>query len=269
MTFSNLLAKNPWKDVAANWQEELKKKAPRFVLEKDEAVVLEYKTRSKNCELHLDVLPQPFIGDPQKAKFWILNMNPSYSAQDVIDMRTGQDKNLPQRQALMLESFTLKPSVPFYAVDESFHTIPEDSPWVGHVDGTWQWWMKSLIGRKSGALCCNGDVTLAKHFFVLELFPYHSKSFGSGLKKILTQTAHFNFIEHLIKWGAENDKIFILRGTDWPSLIEKWCGRAFLYESKRVFHRVSQSAVISENNLALYPHTDNRHKTFGKVFAER
>ncbi len=88
---------NPWADkvLLKEWAVLLQsrnKKQRSFVLkEKDERVAAAIDTAFTRKfddpkHLHLELFPQPFIGNPIEARFWILVDNPSYSPVDAYDM---------------------------------------------------------------------------------------------------------------------------------------------------------------------------------------
>ena len=121
-----------------------------FVLDSDRNSIKEYKKKNeandKKC-LHLELLPQPFQGDP-RAPIWILLLNPGYSDVDRYDhlglcqscnknlaavnansrhdvFDYGKDKGpaLQKRQKILLRQLRLKNGGSFSLLDNAFNTL--------------------------------------------------------------------------------------------------------------------------------------------------
>ena len=156
------------------------KKGREFLFEGDEKLKEYSKDSKSSTELHLNLLPQPFIGDLKNAKIIICSLNPGYSEEDKCIEKKYQKDLLKQ----------LDP-------DEQNKTLF----WLTGDEndgGGFKWWQSKLnqkspnkninlsfvqeiIDRykKNGITVYEKDVfiMLSNIMAAVELFPYHSKSF--------------------------------------------------------------------------------------------
>lgn len=134
---------NPWLNLPAR---------PPFVASCDEAIIAAHNDTARPEHLfHLDVIPEPYIGDPG-APIVLLNGNPGYTPGDEAGYRNPSEAEAMLRN-LRHESL----AVPFYLLDRG------NSP--GHL-----WWRDRLgeLVRMYGAR------VVGKNVFCVELSPYHS-----------------------------------------------------------------------------------------------
>lgn len=218
---ATLLAQNPWADVAQHW---LDCPQARYVLKEDETLL---KALPKE-RLHLNLPPQPFIGNPA-APIWILGISPSIDPLDVYDQCDAKREGLPhtfrfsgkeepaqlkRRRELLFRQLTLEGDLPFYVLDEAFHTVEKSGR--GKVSGTYAWWKRYLLGKPNDPKRFFADiVSLSANCFSLEAFPYHYT--GTPDKKVATQTRHFAFAKALITYAQTVGKLIVARKTtiDW------------------------------------------------------
>ena len=276
--------------LMASWEKELSRlregeRGPcdldyEFVLEDDREFLNTPHGRKKELfgkSICTNVLPQPMTGHPQ-APIWILLLNPGFCAKDYYDhinvsekmrrciVKTGggeytdqsfdkpgpeAKRKLEKRQNLILSDLRAEnwPS-PFYILDESFETSPEDI-----ADG-WHWWRKRLrIGKRENSFfppefCKNGEEANAvgRCLFVLEAFPYHSGNFPQNIVKPWRerQTKYFQFWKRLVQYGLTHKKTIVIRASD--------VGRGALGEllAKADIDLEKQDALFFKNTQQVY-----------------
>jgi len=128
-------------------------------------------------KLHLGLLPQPFVGDLQRASIYILSLNPGCGPQDYFGEYTVKEyhdallANLKQR---------------FNGSDFPFLMLDPKYSWG------FRYWHRKLsaiilkLSKKWEVSFADARRVLASQVASLELFPYHSSSFhdfGGWLKR--------------------------------------------------------------------------------------
>lgn len=218
---ATLLAQNPWAKVAQQW---VKRPEGPYVLPEDTSVLGMLPAE----RLHLNLPPQPFIGNPA-APIWILGISPSIDPLDVYDQCDAKREGLPhtfrfsgkeekaqlkRRRELLFQQLTLEGNLPFYVLDEAFHTVEKTGR--GKVSGTYAWWSRYLLGKPNDPKRFFADVeAVSANCFALEAFPYHYT--GTPNKKVVVQTQHFDFVTKLIAYAQTSGKCIVARKTtiDW------------------------------------------------------
>ena len=146
---------NPWK--------RLPRKAPFFLPEDRSAIDAFNGSASDRYRIRGDTLPVPYLGLPD-APILLLNLNPGYSAEDASRQRTARFQRAA-RKCLVHEAEGF--SSGFYFLDSRCEGIDAD---LG--PGTrWSW---RIFGRLRAAF---GNELLARSFFCVEYFLYHSYEF--------------------------------------------------------------------------------------------
>jgi hypothetical protein len=212
---------NPWKGLPA--------KAP-YVLDADKAIVEAHNAKlEKNSpyELHLCVLPEPFLGRPD-APVVLLNLNPGWNEEKDLSNHSRPEFIKKNRENLLHE-----PSeYPFYLLNPGLK--PNRTVW-------WEERLKALI--KAVGLEEDGLKAVAQNVLCVEYFPYHSKKYKK-CKQLPSQDYTFA----LVRAAVERDAVIILmRGK------KKWLNAVpSLSNSKRLFEpRNVQRPYISPGNYGL------------------
>ncbi len=290
---------NPWLDVAEDWRSKVNACQPgyEFILESDldskaqyHAKLVRHFTRklkkAKNSEgqgespedairkrtFRLDILPQPFIGNPC-SPVWVLLRNPGYSEADVYDLKSIEEgrRRLSSKSVTILDTFGQSPEEAlrtrqqlvcnqlkfeferdkeFYILRREFNTVKDDGT---SVWGGYNWYMK-YFGCKSSYISLDGHClkNLSRNVFVLEYIPYHSEQyFNSGVR-----FTHYELWKRLVSYALES-KILVMRGdmykhiTDivkekkdpklWKVYLKAECER-------RIFVIKGQSAYLTLSN---------------------
>lgn len=189
-----------------------------FILPEDD--IQDVRKNGNDGKIHFEVLPQPFLGDPN-APIWILLLNPGYHVIDRYDHLgycplckkiCSKKKNLHRRQNLLFDQLRFNCQRSFPAFDESF----KESYALMDIRtyGIYGWWQKCLFGsgelskflinKNCGEICAN----VGGKIFALECFPYHSKTFSMSVVK---KSIYYNFWCKLVLWAVDNKKYFIIR----------------------------------------------------------
>lgn len=249
---ATLLAQNPWADVAQHW---LDRPQARYVLKEDEPLL---KALPKE-RLHLNLPPQPFIGNPS-APIWILLYHPSYSPVDFLDMvgNASQDKvlgrlpnvdtkeNLQSRRRLIFKQLSFDTTCAFYPEDPSFKTMQETS--TTRSSGVQNWW-RTHLPEKGETLLAKLDVTRAS-CFVLERFPYHCKKMPPSYASLSKE--HSRFWKELVRHAVKTDKVIVSYKKTLQEISEQFGG---LPTSKYFYFRGCPNCTATLRNLADF-HTD-------------
>lgn len=292
---------NPWLSVADGWLEELNDgNHTNFVHPSDSEKLVLYDTklgesfsRRRNSKKHhskdykgrptkedmrlvLDLLPQPFIGDPC-SPIWILLRNPGYSAIDEYDLMSitrGKDaikkegltsvrnlrfhnqvnerQMLSKRQQFVCRQlkFDLDQGKEFYILRDEFDTLNFNNG-SRKVFGGHNWYMKYLFPTRGYLSHFTNKMShleiASKGIFVLEYTPYHSRAYFESKVDFVHHTVWTELVKHGIQ-----SKIIIARGGDIVGHIQKSVPAQDLFKAnkeRRLFVFKGQSASFSNNNL--------------------
>ena len=194
------MEENPWESLSSKPNNN-----GEYILGIDEKIIKELEKqldKQEKYKLHLKLLPEPFIGDPD-APVYLLNLNPGFDKNDLIkDMKRKEYIDCIRENHKMQKSR----EYPFYFLN----------PKLAGTGGS-QWWkegrqIKRKDGKKGkipprlGQLLIKYDAKfLSKNIFCVEYFPYHSKSYS---KKMKVKSQDYNI--DLIKKAIKDKKIFII-----------------------------------------------------------
>lgn len=269
---------NPWNEAEIeNWRDTLNAgESGEFVLKADYDIIASYNRQCIRAEycVQTNLLPQPFIGNPE-APIWIITQNPGFCEIDFYDMLGGEKKEisdclkkeikqtesketLKKRQKLLLgqlrfyvtddvsslEKSSSEESPSFYILEECFHTLKKHK---GNKSlGGYEWWERHLLGTKesNSKLFCKRKKEMLSKFFVLELFPYHSKQFD---EKISIKTVHYTFWKELVSYALRKGKLLICRKKKIIEEIQKLSD--FERNKDNILRFVSSRAFLSNGNL--------------------
>lgn len=248
-----VLKRNPWATVAKDW---LAYPTKEYVLPEDVAKL----KGAKDCEIHLELPPQPFIGDPN-APLWVLHLCPGYSETDIYDMVSIEKKPLgtPVKENCTKKAFDkrrkaifgqLDFSAPhFYVLEKPFCTIMQDDK--RQLQGTYGWWYNQLF-EKGEPLFQEGD---ENKIFVLEFFPYHCKTdskrkIGNPSDSIMRTTLHYKkFWWEMVRYAIDSGRKILAR----QGLATKICKHVGIEKMDNVYvFSSSQNMSISEDNVLPY-----------------
>jgi len=164
---------NPWHQLPSH---------PLYVLSEDREILetFNYHARPEH-QIHLELLPEPFIGDPT-APIILLNLNPGFSDQDIL-YHQGNVAFAEANRATLTQS---RQEYPFYLLDPRFHDA-SGSRW-------WQSKLRSLIERF-------GYSAVAREICVIEFFPYHSAKFHFN-GQVPSQQFSFDLVSQALKRDA-------------------------------------------------------------------
>ncbi len=151
-----------------------------------------------NLDLRLDVLPEPYLGNPSSAEVIFLLLNPGFIEEDVTISMQNEYYIDQAYRSLVHESKT-----PFFLLDEKLS-----------VTGGFKWWTK-IISRliNDGASIEN----IRKKLMSVEYFPYHSVSYKHVNKVLPSQHYSFKLVRDSI---AQKKIIVLMRGkTHWLNVV--------------------------------------------------
>lgn len=202
---------NPWLELPTS---------EPFALAEDLETILAFnKSASLDLCIHLELLPEPFIGDPS-APIVVLALNPGFSPDDPRHHKTAQFIELSRRN-LRFEN----ERYPFFLLDPTL-----EAP--GRV-----WWEKKL----SRLINAKGRETVAQKVLCVEYFPYHSRRFAHAKLQVPSQAFSLQLIHSAI---AREAIIVLLRSEKlWLKSIPELATYERLYRIKN-----PQNVVITRNN---------------------
>lgn len=169
------------------------------MLPEDEPSLREFESRwRQQCErhgwsypdsphrLHLEVPPEPFIGNPE-ASVVLLLLNPGYSDEDFC---AYNDPTLDEASRLNRQHGLQDSPYPFYYLDPRFQAYSGS-----------EWWRRHL--RRLIDDC--GLESVARNVACIEHFPYHSQRYPG---KVSVPSQYYGF--HLVEQAIERDAVIVL-----------------------------------------------------------
>lgn len=202
------------------WKKLNTEKSP-YILEGDKEIndhqqyYKDYETFIKNLDsgfsnpikFHTGLLPVPFSGNILKAKIFILALNPGFSIRDYYE--ESYDKKIIKRRRQRLHNINSEKEFPWLSLNPQF-------AWTGGFD----YWTKKFapILKELMAIRSINYIDclklLSKNIAVIELVPYHSKSFGLSKTKMnklrSVELMKAFVIEDLVERAKRNKAIIIV-----------------------------------------------------------
>ena len=204
---------NPWKKLPEK---------PPFLLPSDKVKILEFNEKVEPIvQIKYHIRSEPYIGNP-KASVILLNLNPSYSDEDIEYYQNRFVVELWKKNL-----FHKKMEYPFYILHPEFDQ---------NLGGT-RWWRQRL--QEMIKKC--GVKRVANHICCIEYFPYHSKKYKS-LKTIL-ESQKYNF--ELVREAMHNQAIIVVMRSEkiWLSAIPELKNYNKLYRLNS-----NQNVCVTKNN---------------------
>jgi len=195
---------------------------------------------NSNCFFHTNFYPEQVVGDPNKAKIFLLNMNPSFD-------QTNQ-QTLLKFQTEIFENINgiFDPDYPFYCLNPKYNGT-DSARWWRNGNHFKKWEQSFDLTKLSKAFCC------------LELLPYHCKKMTAKASNNITECPSTDRIikfvhdEVVPKAKAGESAIILLRCSEKWGLVENINSNIFSTSSPR-------SAYFGCN---MYSNTDtNKHIAF-------
>jgi len=163
-----------------------------YVLEGDKAAIDDFNMKVRDdYKVQLDILPEPFVGDP-KAPIVLLGLNPGFNA--VEDHLVHAN---PAFVECLRANLAHGPSAyPLYALNPEVTRAGESGrKWWGRTLGAW---IKAV-----------GPQTVSRGVLCVEHFPYHSRRFHHGVPTLESQKYSFSLVRRAIDRSAT---VIMLRG---------------------------------------------------------
>lgn len=172
--------------------------------------------------LHLGLLPQPFCGPLERARIYILLLNPGLAPGDYFELEQAEFRST------LIESYR-QPGKPFIFLNERF-------AWHGGFG----WWYQKLspvigeLARRRKTSRSDARKLVARELASIELVPYHSTTFRPrGLRAGQLESAKLarSFVQEVVvpraqrgdcgiivtrkanAWGLENAKNIVVYGA--------------------------------------------------------
>ena len=160
-----------------------------------------------DTRLHLGLLPQPFVGDLQRATVFILSLNPGhdptnyYGEYEVPEYRRALLANLKQEFG--------KASVPFLSLDPRFSWHGGFRWWHAKLAGVIEWLAKEVWKVPFS----EARARLARELVSIELLPYHSAKFRDAdkwLEKLTSVNLAREFVKDVVIPRARDGKAVVI-----------------------------------------------------------
>ena len=183
---------NPWKTIRAITTEPYIAKADKEAIE-----AVFKKSPEKAQKLQLEYLPQPYMGDPTRAKIFLLNGNPNAPDGKTAPKFQHRKFNEKYRETILNSLENKVKDYPLYALNPDFKEY-----------SIYKWWYSRLK-----ALIDEIDIeTVSRNLFVAEYFPYFSNNLSDadGIS-VPSQKYTFSLIEKAMEAGKT---IIIMRAKD-------------------------------------------------------
>jgi len=211
---------NPWM--------QLPKSAPFALPEEYETLVAFNGIADDNHKLQLDVLPEPFIGNPD-APVVLLSLNPGFDKSDHHHHAREDFSGAIWRNLRHDVS-----DYPFYFLDPRFKDT-----------GGAAWWLKKLrVLIEDTSL-----ETVAQGLFCVEIFGYHSVNYRAIPKKIRKDPLpHQQYGFHLVRQAIERGAAIVVMRQQ-----KNWLGHVPELESYPIHNlRSPLNPAVSPGNLDSY-----------------
>lgn len=158
-----------------------------------------------STKLHLNIIPEPFLGDIENAKVYVLMANPGFGPEDYFAGEANQ--YFRERLKENLRGKARNHPFPFLYLD------PQLS-WRGGFT----WWERKFrsildaVRKKQGCGYADALQVLAKCVAALELVPYHSANFDTNLHgRLASSHAAISFLHDTVVPRAKaSDAIIIV-----------------------------------------------------------
>jgi hypothetical protein len=203
---------------------------PPYVLPEDEEVVRAFNVKARqNHVLHLDLIPEPFVGRPD-APVVLLGNNPGVKS--------------PETKA-----YRLKPAFADRMRKNLLHRLSDDFPFLyldpdPDITSTGKGWWERKLKRLFREFGPDEDVArsiLARSILAVEFFPYVSHRYRHGRLVLPSQQYSFG----LVRTAVERGRVIILTRGElrWKKAVEELGTYPRLVRLKEV-----QRAPISRGN---------------------
>ncbi|HTX80457.1 MAG TPA: hypothetical protein VMC62_12350, partial [Longilinea sp.] len=207
-------------DLISAWQQCDLTSSP-YILPADKPYLTKYSTRifhsfdeyianpefgsSSDTNLHVGLLPLPFIGNLRKATIFVLMLNPGLHPGDYY----AEQYNFEYKKACIrnLHQENNNDEYPFIFLNPQFAWHPGFEYWNKKFNP-----IIETLEKQSQITYQEAMSILAKSLACLELLPYHSKSFGSNslLKVLPSVQTMISFVHEILLPKAKNGEILII-----------------------------------------------------------
>jgi len=198
---------NPWEGIRAMAEN---KDIKEYIADCDKEVINKLSPERRNL-LELNYLPQPYMGDPDKAEIFLLNGNPDAKPQEELNPEIAPHSVFNEEyKDIILNSLEHKlTDYPLYALNGGLNNSLK-LPYKKHYIHSW--WYECLHRLSQDGVTLK---TVSEKIFVAEYFPYFSRNLNdtNGIK-LESQEYTFSLIEKAIDAGK---MIVFMRGA--------WCNR--------------------------------------------
>lgn len=191
-------------------------------------------------KFHLNLIPIPYIGDIQKAKIYIVMLNPGFGILDYY-AEFAKDKEL--RTALINNLWQEK-----FDVNYPFIFLNPKYLWHGggqYYEGKFKKLIKKVKYDNNGYSYAQSLSHIAKRVAVLQLVPYHSKKSPKNYAYLRSPEIMKVFIDKLKLEAEKGEKCIICaRGKQYLNLEEDVNPNIIIFSGNQ-----PRAAHFSENNL--------------------
>ncbi|MBA2704743.1 MAG: hypothetical protein H0U60_12930 [Blastocatellia bacterium] len=197
----------------------------------------------KSDQLHLGLVPVPYIGDLKHASVVILMLNPGLEADDYYAETPGS----AYRDAIIrnLRQEVNDTAYPFVFLDPQFAWHSTGKYWRARL----AWLADELVGAQASG-STQALQLVSKHVVCLQLVPYHSATFGLSHDTVRTLPSAAlvrGALSELLAQAQRGEKLIVAmrRSGDWGLAKETLCSTVLAYSGP-----ATRAAYINKGNTA-------------------
>ncbi|MBS0178607.1 MAG: hypothetical protein JSR20_07570 [Nitrospira sp.] len=216
---------------------------PHVTLRDHEAFIhsREFELQNKQC-LHLGLLPQPYIGNLEKARLILLGLNPGCNSGEYY-----YDRNENFRNALVgnIRLEWEQGGFPFIFLNPEFAWHSGFAYWTKHLKG-----LIETVQRMNRLFTYTDTLKyVSQRIACIELIPYHSIK-SPSLRNLRLQSTDMaiEYLRGVLKARVSQDKCFLLALRQ----RKQWCSRCPGVGIDVV--KNAQSGVVSQGNCHSWKH---------------
>lgn len=159
---------------------------PPYVVLDDEPRISKLNcSTNENCRIDDGLLPEPFIGGFDRGTVALLNLNPSWHADD-----SAAHGRKSFREAVLRNLWHKQSEYPFYPLHLDFGTTPAGRWYRAHLR-----MLMETLSQRHGLKAHH----IAQRLCVIEWFPYHSKHSNAPAERWSSQQYGFHFARNAVR----------------------------------------------------------------------
>lgn len=159
----------------------------------------------ENAHFHVNLLPEPYVGNLGSAKIFILQLNPGFSQTEYLFESKNENFVAAKKQNIHQKYFS--EDYPFLYLNPEFLAHPGGQYWLKRLKG----YIKEVMKQKSMSFG-EGLKYVSQRIAAIEMVPYHSKSFVGHklLRELPSANRVKSYVRNLLQEKAAKGEISII-----------------------------------------------------------